>query len=200
MKKNIIKLLILLGTILLIEVGMLGFLAYQVEIGINPDPAYNTVYPSLFNENIFLDLKPGISADQLVVFIGEPFDICTPKPVHIILYSDYDVSIGYDSGVTINDTASKISFLVLSFDSLELTIKIFNRDHCDKEKEDSLLQKTYYDIVSEFGNPRQEISCRGSIWTYSKLRDGGYRGKHPVINIRRLILAPNNILERIVIG
>lgn len=201
MKSKILRRLIIISSILLTIVGILWFLAMGVETAINPDPDFNTVHSSQFNVNRFLGLKPGISADQIEHIIGEPFDIYTPKPVHRILYSNNDVTIDYSTGVSINDTTKEISFMVVSFE-LDSVIDIFNRNYYDKEKEDSLIHQSYTEIISKFGNPKQEVicNCNGSIWDYSKLKEGGYRGKHPIVNIRRLLLTPDNKLEKIIFG
>ena len=182
-------------------IGGFSILMLQVDKAINPDPDYNTIYSNSYNEEEFINLKQGMTLDQIIATIGNPIETFSPTAVHKILYSDFNVSIDHGAGVSLNDTSDNISFLVIDFDSVNNTIKIFNRNYIDKNKEDSLYQQDYSHIISNYGSPKQELICNfeGVIMNYSDLKEGPYRGKHPVIKIRRLILTPDKKLERLVI-
>lgn len=173
----------------------------QVDNAVNPDPDYNTIYSDSYNEQKFINLKQGMTLDQIEAEIGKPIETYSPTAVHKILYSDFNVSIDYGNGVSIKDTADNFSFLVIDFDSKEKVIMVFNRNYIDKNKEDSIYQNDYSQIISHFGSPKQELicDCDGSVMNYSDLKEGPYRGKHPIIKIRRLILNADNELERLVI-
>ncbi len=191
------KIYLIILIIVLILISGFCILIFQVDKAVNPDPNYNTIYSNSYNENTFINLQQGMTLEQIINEIGNPMNNYTPKPVHKILYSDFNVSIDHGYGVSLNDTSDNISFLVVDFDSTGTLVKIFNRNFIDKQKEDSLYQIDYNGIVSEFGLPRQEVicNCNGSILNYSDLKEGPYRGKHPAIKIRRLILSSDKKLE-----
>ncbi|PWJ32687.1 hypothetical protein [Sediminitomix flava] len=195
------KIYLILLIIVIVLIGGFSILMLQVDKAVNPDPDYNTIYSDSYNEEKFINLKQGMTLDQIEAEIGKPFETYSPTAVHKILYSDFNVSIDHGTGVSIKDTADNISFLVLDFDSTKKVIKIFNRSYIDKNKEDSLHHNDYSQIISNFGSPKQELicNCEGSVMNYSDLKEGPYRGKHPIVKIRRLILTTDKELDRLVI-
>jgi hypothetical protein len=181
--------------------GGFYILLIEVDSAVIPDPDYNTIYSEFYDEEEFKSLKRGMLMEDIIASIGNPLESFYPKEVHKVLFSDYNVSIDHGAGVYLSDSSANVSFLVIDLDSRNKTNGIYNKNYIDESIEQALYQKDYDQILSEFGPPKQELNCRceGAILSYSDLKQGPYRGKHPFINIRRLVLTSDKKLDRIIL-
>ena len=66
---------------------------------------------------------------------------------------------------------------------------------CFSENELKKLNKE--EVIKLLGFPHKELKRPNNyeVWTYSRIKDGGYSGKQPKINIRNLIFYKNKVLK-----
>ena len=186
MKKIIIALIV----IFIVGITFIVIFLKKVDKALTPDPDYNTVMTENYNESVFQNLPEQISKKEIFQLLGYSFKTVKPEFMHKVLYSKNQVEIDFGTGVTINDTTIYVKFLVFDFDTIGNVIKVWNKNFLMEEEAESLESMVYKDIISELGKPLQEVycDCKCSILYYSKLKEGPYTGKHPIINIKRIVL------------
>lgn len=196
MKKQILIILLLI-----LAIG-LYFANKHLSRIVTPDLKYNTVYSSNFEQLSFEELRLGMSKSQVFSIIGEPISIINPEFEHSILYSNQNLEIEPGGlGIAIKDTVQDLKFLRINFDKNEQIISVFNSGgFIDTSYVTKLNNSDYEFAITELGKPIQEFKCDCfcSVLVYSKLKDGNYSGKTPMIENKRIALDDNNKVKIII--
>jgi outer membrane protein assembly factor BamE (lipoprotein component of BamABCDE complex) len=178
-----------------------SFLLYKCSVYIsrieNTDYEYNTVFTNNYDEKLFNNYLIGKTNVEILEILGKPMKKQKLEYYNAILYTNKKDSIdmNHEYGIEINCIGTDYKFLKISFDSSNKITEIFNREYYPNE--DDLKKLSKEDVIKVLGFPYKELKRPSTydVWTYSKIKEGGYTGKQPKIHIRHLIFHRNKVLK-----
>lgn len=76
---------------------------------------------------------------------------------------------------------------------------IFTDFNLGGKNKNELMKLNKNNLVELFGKPQRSMNCDCNciVFSYSKLKDGPYRGKRPKINLKRILFSNNKVKRKI---
>lgn len=188
--------------VLILIIGLVFYNVYKFISRIDhTDLEYNTVYTEKYKEKVFNNNLIGLTEKKIVDTFGEPFSKTKPGYFNAILYTNYKDSVSfeqYSNALNLAGISEKIKYRFISFDSSGNVDAVMIQGYPDNEAEIKLLSKS--EIIKKFGKPEKEIlcNCQCEVYSYSKIKEGSYSGKHPTINQRNIIFNDNHVAIKII--
>jgi hypothetical protein len=190
----------------LIPILIIGLVFHKVYKYFNSldqtDLEYNTIYTEKYKEERFNSKLLGFTEKDIVNTFGEPFSKTRPGYFNAVLYTNNKDSIFFDEytdgAFLFTGKRENIKYRFISFDSLG-NVKTAMADGYSKN-EDQLKQLTKSEIIKKFGKPDKEVlcNCKCEVYSYSKIKEGGFSGKQPTINQRNIVFNNNHIAVKII--
>jgi hypothetical protein len=186
-------------------IAALSFTVYKIYRFVSrietSDPNYNTIYTAAFNEKVFNNELIGMAENKVVATLGEPFSKTKLDYFNALLYSNHKDSLYFienSNSLGLLGYSDSIKYLFLSFDKLGHIKTVMIKGY--PEIEDSLKKLNKPDIIKKFGNPDKEMfcDCNCQVFSYAKIKEGHYSGKHPIINLRNIVFDSNKIALRVI--
>ncbi|MFD2907627.1 hypothetical protein ACFSX9_02655 [Flavobacterium ardleyense] len=167
----------------------------------NSDPEYNTIYAQNFNEELFQNRLIGKSKNEIIEIIGNPLSKTKLKYFDAILYTNFKDSVYLKENsisVRLKGYSENVKYTFISFDSIGNVQNVMIRGYTENEEE--LKKSTKSEIFEKFGKPQKQMlcNCKCMVYSYSEIKEGGYSGKHPIINIRNLVFDKKNKLIKVI--
>ena len=196
MKKPLIGLLI---------ISILSFTAYKLYKFISrietSDPEYNTIYATGFNEKIFNNDLIGMPEGKVISTLGEPFSKTKLDYFSAFLYSNHKDSLYFienSNSIGLLGNSDSLKYRFISFDNSGNVKTVMTKGYPDME--DSLKKMNRLEIIKILGNPGKEMlcDCNCEVYSYSKIKEGSYSGKQPIINLRNIVFDSNKVVIRII--
>lgn len=193
---------ILTGILILVIISLAVYKLNKI-IGVfdTADSDYNTIYTGGYKEKVFNTDLVGMTESSVIKSLGEPYLKTKLEYFNAFLYSNHkdslyltenSNSIGY---VRYSDS---INYRFISFDSSGIVKVVMIKGYPDTEEEIKKLTKS--EIIQKFGNPEKEMlcDCNCEVYSYSKIREGSYTGKHPIINLRNIVFDNKKIAIKVI--
>lgn len=172
-----------------------------VDDAVTPNPKFNTEYSEKYNENLFNNKLLGISEKHLIELFGEPTKRENLEISEHYLYTNDTSNVHFiegSTGVSLNGGTENLKYKLITFDKNGiLTDIITEKVEFKKEKFIGLKNK---EIIQKFGEPNKKMicNCDFEILSFSKLKDGPYKGKTPIINLRKVIINNQKKVDKII--
>ncbi|MCU4157328.1 hypothetical protein J1N10_15230 [Carboxylicivirga sp. A043] len=194
------KILIGLAIFLLVASGLIIYLLIEVDKALNPDPKYNTVFTEMYNENNFNKIQPGDDVDYVIDIIGKPFKVDTIDFIEQLLYTNSPEDVFFiegSDGLRLHGGNDSLKYSNITVNNKGEVIKVFADFELGGKSKDQLMLLNKNQLIELFGEPQKHMicDCKCAIYSYSKLKEGPYRGKLPVIDLRKIM-----VLDSIVVG
>jgi hypothetical protein len=186
-------------------ISMLSFTVYKLYKFISrietSDPEYNTIYTADYNEKVFNKDLIGMTETKVINKLGEPFSKTRLDYFNALIYSNHKDSLYFienSNSIGLLGYSDSIKYRFLSFDNSGNVKTVITKGYPDMEVSLKKLKKS--EIIKILGNPDKEMlcDCNCDVYSYSKIKDGSYSGKHPIINLRNIVFDSNKIAIRIV--
>lgn len=199
MKKRLLQILTIL---IILGISIFIGLYIYVDDALTPDPDFNTLYQTNYTEEKFNLIKSGEKYQSVIGKLGKPISVDSIQMKDIYLYSNAPERIrlkeGNSNGVTMIGGFDSLYYILIEFkvDKVERVSKSYDY----KEIEiDSLENLTRSQILNKLGKPDKEMncSCECQVLNYSKLKEGPYKGKHPITNHRKIIMQNNSVKTKV---
>jgi hypothetical protein len=179
---------------LVLFIGLL-IISYIANKAITPDPDYNTVYSKKYKEEYFNNKLIGLSETALIQLLGTPLkrEYCDFNDTYI--YTNSTDSVHFIEGINAYPFArDSINFISINFDRDEIVSDVWADSLISK---DELIGKTKQFIIKKFGKPEHFMfcNCECEILSFAYMKEGGYRGKHPVSYIRKVFIDNNKVVK-----
>ena len=202
MNSRLKKLLYLFIVVLLCYAAYSKFISWNNNLiqALTPDPIYNTDYSEKFSQYNFDVIKIGDDLKLVYDMLGEPIKIDTLKFVETMLYTICPNSVFFIEG-------SSSYSIKGDCDSPKFTGIFINKEGKAADKysdffyggviNESINGLDKSRIIELYGEPQKHMICDGNriVLEYTKLKKGPYRGKRPVIFLKRIIVK-NGIVEK----
>ena len=191
--KQILK--YILFTILGISLIYFSMIVYA-SWAIQPDPDNNTVYSEKYNDSIFTNNLIGKTEKELIEILGEPFEKDSIPFFHsLLIYQQNNARASENIGFrAVGNIGNSYNFII---DKDNIIIK--DQTHLDSTKIDNqyIGQKLDVETLKKLGNKFHEIKCDCDceVLSYTKMKDGRYRGKGPNYHDRNIILKDNKVVK-----
>ena len=197
MKNNLKTVLI----IFLVIIGGFLILTLIANDAVTPNPKYNTVYSKNFKEKLFNNKLLGKSESNLTELIGNPIKREKLEVSEYYLYTNDTSKVHFiegSSGINISGGNENLKFKLITFDEKGILTNITTENIGDEK--DKFIGINKNEILKKFGKPNKEMFCNCSleILSYSELKKGPYKGKSPIINLRKVIIGEDKLVKRVI--
>jgi hypothetical protein len=178
----------------IILILVLGFASFKACRFLNridhADPNYNTIYTDKYKEEIFNTTLLGMSENEIIKTLGEPFSKTKLEYFDAILYTNHKDSINLNANsnsLTLLGYSDSLTYKFISFDSGGNVKDAMIKGYPETESEIKKLTKSK--IIMAFGPPDKEMlcNCNCEVYSYSQIKEGGISGKGPIINQRNIV-------------
>jgi len=196
MKKHIFRIFSLI-----LFIGALIFIGVYIyfDDALTPNPTYNTEYNSTYSENKFNTILIGDNYEKVLGVLGEPLSRDTVLQKEIYLYSNAPDLITLREGasrfVTTSGSFDSLHYFLISFNKLGIIEEFNPSNSFDKINYDEISSFSKEQIKENFGAPQIEMRCHCDceVLSYSMLKEGPYKGKHPVTTLRKIVISNNEV-------
>lgn len=187
---------------LIISGGVFIYLLREVDKAINPDPDFNTVFTDKYESNRFDSIKTGVEINYVIAVIGEPCKIDTIEFFEQLLYTNSPDDVFFiegSDGLIFHGGNDSLKYSSISLNENGDVIKVFADFEIGGKSKDQLMLLNKEQLVDLFGKPQKHMicNCRCIIFSYSKLKEGPYRGKLPVIELRKILFKDNAVIGKV---
>lgn len=196
------RILIAIVLFFVISGGFIVYLLIEVDKALNPDPDYNTVFTEKYDSKRFDNLKPGDTIDYVIDMIGEPYKIDTIDFFEQLLYTNSPDEVFFiegSDGLRFHGGNDSLRYSSISLNENGAVIKVVADYEIGGKSEDQLKLLTKEQLIDLFGEPQKHMICayKCTVFSYSKLKEGPYRGKLPVIELRTIIFRSNVMIGKV---
>jgi len=196
------RIIIRLAIFLIIAGGFFIYLINEVDKALNPDPGYNTVYTEEYSETSFRKVQPGDKIESVIDLIGKPFEIDTIGFIEKLLYTNSPDDVFFiegSNGLRFHGGNDSLRYSSISLNEKGDVISVFSDFELGGKSEDQLMLLNKDQLIVLFGEPQKHMicDCNCKVLSFSKLKEGPYRGKIPVIDLRKVMLMDNIVIGKV---
>ena len=196
------RILIGIAIFLIIIGGIFYYLLSQVDKALNPDPDFNTVFTEKYDSDRFENIKTGDKIDYVIEMIGEPCKIDTIDFVEQLLYTNSPEDVFFIegfNGLRFHGGNDSLKYSNISLNENGDVINVFADFEIGGKNKDQIMLLNRDQLIELFGKPQKHMicECKCTVFSYSKLKEGPYRGKLPVIGLRKIILMDNVVVAKV---
>ena len=143
----------------------------------------------------------GISESNLKELLGDPIKREKLEISEYYLYTNDSSKANFiegSSGINVLGGNENLKYKLITFDKKGILTNIMT-EKIEFEKEHFLgIKKS--EIIETFGKPNKEMlcDCNLEILSYSELKKGPYKGKSPVIYLRKVILGKDKLVKKVI--
>jgi hypothetical protein len=196
--KNNLKILLF---IFIVIIGGFIILILIAEDAVNPNPKYNTEYSKNFKENLFNKKLLGISETNLKELLGEPIKRESLEISEYYLYTNDTSKVDFiegSSGIKLCGGNENLKYKLITFNEKGILTNIIT-EKIEFERENFLgIQKNK--IIEKFGKPDKEMlcDCDLEVLSYTELKKGSYKGKSPIIELRKVVIGKDKLVKKLI--
>ncbi len=196
------KILLALLIVLLLSGGIIGYLLYDLSKALNPDPIYNTRYTSNYKEYNFDKVKIGNRYDNVIDLLGCPLKIDTITFVEQFLYTNFPDDVFFiegSDGLRFNGGNDSLRYSNISLDKQGKVIGVFSDFKLGDKSKDEIMLFSKNSLIELFDIPQKQMicDCNCIVLSYSTLKEGPYRGKHPIIDLRKILIMDSIVVRKV---
>ena len=195
---------ILIGIVIFLIIigGIYYYLLSQVDKALNPDPDFNTVFTEKYDSDRFENIKTGDGIDYVIEMLGEPHKIDTIDFFEQFLYTNSPDEVFFiegSNGLRFHGGNDSLKYSSISLNENSDVINVFANFKIGEKNKDQLMLLNKDLLIQLFGRPQKHMicDCKCTVFSYSKLREGPYRGKLPVIGLRKIMLMDNVVIGKV---
>ncbi|WP_319500629.1 hypothetical protein [uncultured Draconibacterium sp.] len=196
------RILIGIAIFLIILGGFVIYLLREVDKASNPDPDFNTVFTEKYDSDRFENIKTGDEIDYVIDVIGEPFKIDTIEFFEQLLYTNSPDDVFFiegSDGLRFHGGNDSLKYSSISVNENGDIINVFADFEIGGKSKDQLKLLNKAQLIELFGKPQKHMicDCKCIIFSYSKLKEGPYRGKLPVVELRKIMFKENAVIGKV---
>ena len=196
------RILIGIAIFLIIIGGIFYYFLRQVDKALNPDPDFNTVFTEKYDSYRFESIKKGDEIDYVIEMLGEPCKIDTINFFEQLLYTNSPDDVFFiegSNGLRFHGGNDSLKYSSISLNENGDVINVFADFEIGGKNKDQLMLLNKDQLIELFGRPQKHMicDCKCIVFSYSKLKEGPYRGKLPVIGLRKIMLKDNVVIGKV---
>lgn len=104
-----------------------------------------------------------------------------------------------ENGLVFHGGNDSLNYSNLTINQKGEVVKVMSNFNLGSKSNDELKKLDKKKLIEMFGNPKKHIICDCFCYAliYSKLKKGPYRGKRPVISLRKILIKENYVVGKI---
>jgi|GEM_PF-6640308 len=196
------RILIGIAIFLILLGGIVIYLLREVSKALNPDPEFNTVFTEKYDSKRFDNIKAGDQIDYVIEIIGEPCKIDTIEFFEQLLYTNSPNDVFFiegSDGLRFHGGNDSLKYSSISLDENGDVINVFADFELGGKSKNQLMLLNKEQLIDLFGKPQKHMicDCKCIVFSYSKLKEGPYRGKLPIVGLRKIMFKDNIVVGKV---